>query len=117
MREVNLTEEERRRFTIAPEVLHDADSEISIQIAKTISDPEFAKGLVRRFNRSGRAILRAEHAACRSELSDDAAAFIHQNADIILRAGPAEISVAALRGQRLAAACTSALAHISPRAA
>jgi hypothetical protein len=95
MREVNLTEEERRRFTIAPEALHDADSEISVQIAKTISDPEFAKGLVRRFNRSGRAILRAEHAACRNELSDDAAAFIHQNADIILRAGPSEISVAA----------------------
>ena len=73
-----LSDTEKLRFVIAPEVITDADSELSVQIAKTISDAEFDKDLIRRHNRSGRSLLRAEHQTCRTELTDYAASFIHE---------------------------------------
>ena len=90
-----LNDTEKLRFVIAPEVIIDADSQLSVEVGKTISDAELAKDLIRRHNRSGRSLLRSEHQTCKTDLTDDAAAFIHESADVILRHGLEEISVAA----------------------
>ena len=90
-----LNDTEKLRFVIAPEVIIDADSQLSVEVGKTISDAELAKDLTRRHNRSGRSLLRSEHQTCKTDLTDDAAAFIHESADVILRHGLEEISVAA----------------------
>ena len=90
-----LTDDEKLRFTIAPETIAAADSMAAVAIQKTIEDVDFARALVRRHNRSGRNILRSEHDLSKKELSDGAGAFLHKTADLIIRAGPAAISVAA----------------------
>jgi hypothetical protein len=90
-----LTDDEKLRFTIAPETIAAADSMAAVAIQKSIEDVDFARALVRRHNRSGRNILRSEHDLSKKELSDGAGAFLHKTADLIIRAGPAAISVAA----------------------
>ena len=68
-----LSDTEKLRFVIAPEVIIDADSELSVQVGKTISDAELAKNLILRHNRNGRSLLRSEHQPCKTDLTDDAA--------------------------------------------
>ena len=109
-----LDDSEKLRFSISPEVLATADAAASVIISKTISDTEFAKELTRRYNRSARALLRAENASAKQELSNEAGGYLHDTADLILRNGPAAVSVAAynrMAGQYIRL-CRSVPAHL-----
>ena len=90
-----LDDSEKLRFSIAPEVLSTADAAGAVIISDTISDKEFAQELTRRYNRSARALLRAEYASAKEQLSDEAGSFLHDTADLILRNGPSAVSVSA----------------------
>ena len=109
-----LDESEKLRFSISPEVLATTDAAASVIISKTISDTEFAKELTRRYNRSARALLRAENASAKQELSNEAGAYLHDTADLILRNGPSAVTVAAynrMAGQYIRL-CRSVPAHL-----
>ena len=90
-----LTDAEKLRFIISPEVISATDSAAAVIIAKSITDTDLAAELSRRYNRSGRTILKAENLASKTDLSDEASSFLHQTADLLLRTGPSSVSVGA----------------------
>ena len=91
--QASLTDAEKLRFTISPEVIAGADRAAGILIANTITDDNYARQLLARHGHSGRTLIRRETAAAKAELSDDAAGYIHEVADLALRQGMNEISV------------------------
>jgi hypothetical protein len=88
-----LTDAEKLRFVISPEVLTGADRDAGVAIANTISDSTFAERLLARYGRSGRTLMRREYANCRKDLSDGASSYIHEVADLLLRSNTGDISV------------------------
>ena len=91
----DLSDAEKLRFNISPEVIANADSAAAVIISKTITDIDLASELSRRYNRSGRTLLRSESAQSKLDMTDEAGSFIHDTADLVLRAGPASVSVGA----------------------
>ena len=90
---ISLNDTEKTRFVVSPEVIAATDRAAGILISNTIADEDYARQLLARHGHSGRTLMRRESKSAKSELSDDAAAYIHEVADLTLRRGLNEISV------------------------